>query len=115
MVGKKIKQLRKNKGYSISKLAEMADVSKSYISEIERGVQTNPSLQVINKISQSLDTSLEILLDHTNTHADQPEELDREWIELLKEAIEDGLEKEELKTCISYIKYHKFSKNQNES
>ena len=44
MIGERIKQLRLEKGYSITELAEVSGVSKSYLSYIERNLQTNPSL-----------------------------------------------------------------------
>lgn len=104
MIGETIKQIRQRKGYSISKLAKTADVSKSYLSEIERGIQTNPSLQFLKKISISLDTSLEGLLEYTEP-ASTNGGLDEEWIRLLTQAIKDGLNKEDFQTCRNCMKY----------
>lgn len=47
IVGEKIKRLRIRKKYSITELSEKANVSKSYLSYIERGIQENPSVQVL--------------------------------------------------------------------
>ncbi|MCY9128792.1 transcriptional regulator SinR, partial [Bacillus spizizenii] len=47
MIGQRIKQYRKEKGYSLSELAEKAGVAKSYLSSIERNLQTNPSIQLL--------------------------------------------------------------------
>lgn len=104
MIGETIKQIRQRKGYSISKLAKMADVSKSYLSEMERGIQTNPSVEFLKKISLSLDTSLESLLDNSKP-ASINGELDEEWIRLLTQAIKDGLNKEGFLTCRKCMKY----------
>jgi len=42
MIGERIKRLREKKGYSITELARLADISKSYLSQLERGMQCNP-------------------------------------------------------------------------
>ena len=62
MIGKKIKALRIQKGYSLTKMAEETDISKSYLSYIERGIQQNPSIKVLSKISTLLNVSLEELM-----------------------------------------------------
>lgn len=38
MVGEKIKRLREQKGYTITELGRLADDSKSYLSQLERGM-----------------------------------------------------------------------------
>lgn len=38
MIGKKIRKLRQKKGLSITELGKLADVSKSYLSQLERGL-----------------------------------------------------------------------------
>ncbi|GAE95079.1 regulator [Gracilibacillus boraciitolerans JCM 21714] len=45
MIGQKIQNLRKRKRMSLSEVAEQAGVAKSYLSSIERGLQSNPSIQ----------------------------------------------------------------------
>ncbi|HLS09757.1 helix-turn-helix transcriptional regulator, partial [Lentibacillus sp.] len=62
MIGEKIKRLRKEKQMSISELAEKAGVAKSYLSSIERNLQTNPSIQFIEKISAVLDVPVNDLI-----------------------------------------------------
>jgi XRE family transcriptional regulator, master regulator for biofilm formation len=91
MVGEKIKSIRESKGITINELAQKADISKSYISSIERDIQKNPSIRVLEKIAAALGVSLEILLDSTSSNIN----LEDEWIKLLKEAIGHGLTKEE--------------------
>ncbi|GED15977.1 DNA-binding transcriptional regulator, XRE-family HTH domain [Aneurinibacillus migulanus] len=62
MIGKRIKELREEKGISLSALAEQAGVAKSYLSSIERGVQSNPSITFLEKISSVLQVEIQILL-----------------------------------------------------
>jgi transcriptional regulator with XRE-family HTH domain len=63
ILGEKIYRLRKQKGYSLDKLAELTDSSKSYIWELENKKPPRPSADKLTKIAQHLDTTLEYLLD----------------------------------------------------
>ncbi|MDE5053932.1 helix-turn-helix transcriptional regulator [Niallia taxi] len=62
MIGKRIRYLRLKKGYSISRLAKEAGVSKTYLSNLDRGLQNNPSLQFLEKVVSKLGTSVDYLL-----------------------------------------------------
>lgn len=61
-IGSKLKELRKERGYSILQLAELADVSTGQISQIERGLVV-PSVVSIWKLAQSLDTNINYFFD----------------------------------------------------
>ncbi|GGF30973.1 hypothetical protein GCM10010954_32670 [Halobacillus andaensis] len=65
-IGERIRVLRLGKGLSVNQFANLSGVSKSYISNIERGVQKNPSLSVMRKLATTLDVPLEDLLSHVN-------------------------------------------------
>lgn len=90
MIGKRIKRLREKKGFSITMLARLAGVSKSYLSQIERGLQSNPSLQFLIKVVAPLGTNLDYLLGEARLMAHYESELDEEWKVLIKQAIEHG-------------------------
>lgn len=45
MIGNKIYKFRKQRGLSISELAERAKISKSYLSNIERNLNSNPPIK----------------------------------------------------------------------
>jgi len=62
MIGKRIQALRKQRQLSLSELARRSHVAKSYLSAIERNVQTNPSLQVVERISKVLDVPVQALV-----------------------------------------------------
>lgn len=117
MIGKQIKLLRQEKGFSITDLARLADVSKSYLSQIERGLQTNPSLQFLCKIAKSLDTTIDFLLENENNKQPIPFdfELDDEWKVLFRQAIEAGLKKEDFQEYHNYIKFNAWMKEQNKN
>jgi XRE family transcriptional regulator, master regulator for biofilm formation len=102
MLGLRIRRLREERGYSMSELAKHADVSKSYLSQIERSRQKNPSLQLLNKVASSLDTSIDCLL---GIGSEKSTELDDEWKDLVIKAIKEGMKKEDFLEYQNYIKY----------
>ncbi|MDF2856929.1 MAG: transcriptional regulator [Neobacillus sp.] len=112
MIGQRIKRLRQQKGYSITELGKLADVSKSYLSQLERGLQTNPSLQFLIKVSKPLETNLDYLLEDSQVKKLGDFELDDEWKVLIRQAIADGLNKEDFKEFRNYIEFQKWMKDQ---
>jgi DNA-binding XRE family transcriptional regulator len=58
-LGDEIKALRLNAGLSQEALALAADVDRTYVSQLERGV-ANPSLLILHRISMVLDRELQI-------------------------------------------------------
>lgn len=55
--GLKIRELRKKRGLSQEKLAELVKIDYSYLNLIEAG-KRNPSLKVITKLARTLKVSL---------------------------------------------------------
>ncbi|WP_411333004.1 helix-turn-helix domain-containing protein [Metabacillus indicus] len=105
MLGDQIRELRLEKGYSISELADLAGVSKSYLSYIERNIQKNPSLHFLKKIAATLEVELEYFLGQEKGN---PNQIDEEWKELLSKAIAEGLSKEQFKDFQEYMKFQKW-------
>ena len=62
-----IRSLRQKRNMTLQELAKKADISVSYLSEIELG-KKQPSLETINKLSQALNISREGLIS-TNSSA----------------------------------------------
>jgi len=60
--GLKIKELRKLKGLSQEKLANMAEIDRTYLPTIEKG-ERNVSIQVIEKLAQALGVKIKDLFD----------------------------------------------------
>lgn len=56
-LGKKIQEVRSDRGLSIRKLAGMAGITPSMLSQIESGL-VNPSINTLRSIAQVLDTPL---------------------------------------------------------
>ncbi|WP_042355370.1 XRE family transcriptional regulator [Bacillus rubiinfantis] len=105
MIGKRIRQVRQQKGYSISELAKMADVSKSYLSKIERGEQANPSLLFLQKVAATLETNVDNFLEERSGNTKIDYQLDEEWRTLIQSAIDNGLKAEDLRAYLAYRKY----------
>lgn len=95
MIGKVIRMYRKRKGYSINQLADIAGVSKSYLSKIERGVHRNPSVEFLKKVSRALKVELKELFD-TEVMLYRRAEHEDEWRTHLVEAVQAGMNQEEL-------------------
>lgn len=51
--GSHVKRLRKQRGYSQDKFAEIADLTQAYLSSVERGI-ANPRLDTVKKIAKGL-------------------------------------------------------------
>lgn len=66
-IGRSLRVARIDRGLSLGELAEMAGLSKSILSRIERG-DGNPSIETLWRISQALDVPLGTLLESN----DQP-------------------------------------------
>ena len=59
--GKKISEIRKEKGFSQEKLALEADIDRTYMNDIEKGSR-NISLKIAHKLSEALNIPLSNLL-----------------------------------------------------
>ena len=53
--GQKVKELREQKGFSIEQLANISNVDRNYISDIEKG-KRNVSIEIMEKIILALDS-----------------------------------------------------------
>ncbi|TCP30244.1 transcriptional regulator [Scopulibacillus darangshiensis] len=109
MLGSYIKELRIQKNLSLTELAERAGVSKSYLSTIERDLQKNPSIQFLEKIASVLDTTVESIVQSEPSMSKDQElpNLDNEWISIVKEAMESGIDKKDFKEFLDYQRWRR--------
>ncbi|MEC0228040.1 MULTISPECIES: helix-turn-helix domain-containing protein [Paenibacillus] len=105
MIGKRVQQLRKEKGLSLTELAERAGVAKSYISSLERDIQKNPSIQFLEKIAAVLKVPVDRLIDDQEEMAPNDRELDQEWYEIIKEAMTSGVDKQQFREFLDFNKW----------
>lgn len=82
MLGQRIKEIRKKKGLSQEKLAELAQIEPTSLSNIENGYNY-PSFKTLDKLLEILETNyIEVFkFAHHNT----PDDLITEIIAMLKE------------------------------
>ena len=74
-VGKKIREIRKNRGLSQEALGEKAGLSSNYVGQIERG-QKQVTLTTLAKIAESLEIDVSQLFEEsTSKKVKQEEEL----------------------------------------
>ena len=78
LIGRRIKELRRRKGFSQEQLAEKADINSKYLSRMERGTE-NPTLDMLIKLSNALEVEMWEMFDFGHV-ASQKE---------LKQAIQD--------------------------
>lgn len=69
VVGKNIKLFRQTKGLTQERLAELVNVSSSYIGYLERGLRA-PSLDLLARIGAALDVEPTVLLDTSSKDTD---------------------------------------------
>ena len=79
VIGQRIKEARRKKGWSQERLSEEIDVAVAYISRLERGCQIN--LKRLAQISAVLDVKLEYLI--TGAIVAEKNYLDQELYETL--------------------------------
>ena len=58
MYHNQIKKLRNEKGLTLVKLSDLSGVSVGYLCHLEKGSRSNPSIDVMEKISKALNKSI---------------------------------------------------------
>jgi len=107
MIGRNIQELRKRKGMTLTQLAANAGISKSYLSNIERGVNQNPSIEVLKRLAYVLNADLKTLL-RVQESDENDQNLNQELIELIEElktVVIDKEQMDEYRALIEYIKW----------
>lgn len=69
LLGKKIREARKKQNFSLDKLADLIDSSKSYVWELENKDNINPTADKLSKLANALKVSVEYLLNDQQEEA----------------------------------------------
>ncbi|MFY0757606.1 MULTISPECIES: helix-turn-helix domain-containing protein [Metabacillus] len=109
MIGERIRKYRKERGLSLSELADRAGVAKSYLSSIERNLQSNPSVQFLEKVSSVLGVSMNTLILDESIYETKKDNLDNEWANLVKEAMDSGVTKDQFR---EFLEFNRWKMNQ---
>ncbi|WP_106496635.1 helix-turn-helix domain-containing protein [Lentibacillus sp. Marseille-P4043] len=111
MIGKNIQRIRKKKGLTLSECAERAKISKSYLSNIERNLNHNPSIHIIEKIATALGVELRTLI---GSGLEAQLFLENEWLEFVNDLKKSGIRKDQLQEYKKVIEFAKWQKRQSE-
>tara|TARA_R110002020_G_scaffold26275_1_gene84922 strand:+ start:487 stop:774 length:288 start_codon:yes stop_codon:yes gene_type:complete len=85
-LGLAVKTLRKNKGLTQGNFCETVGITQSYLSQVENG-NKEPSMDVVKKIADALDTPIPVLFWFTLTE-DDVDESKVEVFKLLKPSVD---------------------------
>lgn len=61
-IAKNLKRIRKEKDYSLEKVSKLADLSLNTVAKIESGVNTNPTIDTLQKIASALEVGVDDLI-----------------------------------------------------
>ncbi len=87
LLGSRIKELRKNRGLSQEKLAEMVNIDPKHLSRIEVG-RSFPSMDTLTEISKALKLELKDFFEFSH-HGKSANEITKSICNLLEEASEE--------------------------
>jgi transcriptional regulator with XRE-family HTH domain len=62
LLGSRVKALRKSRGLTLGTVADRAGLAKSYVWELERGKNTNPSISTLMALARAFGSSLDELV-----------------------------------------------------
>lgn len=62
-IGKKLREIRRSKGFTMKELSNKSKVSQSYISDLENEKNNKPSIDILNKLAKALEVPLTKLLE----------------------------------------------------
>ncbi|MFK4998285.1 helix-turn-helix domain-containing protein [Bacillus sp. N9] len=97
-------KIRINKNLTLTEVANRARIAKSYLSNIERNINQNPSIHIVEKIANVLNVDVKTLIQaDSNWEKEEPE-----WVEFINELKKVGNGKErihEMKILLEFIKW----------
>lgn len=95
MIGDRIQYYRKQQGLSLEELAQRAGVAEPYLKAVEQHIKTNPSVYILARLANVLQVPIHELQK-------QEEMLDKEWLQLTKEAMDSGISKDEFRQFLDF-------------
>lgn len=61
-ISENLKKMREKKGYSLEKVARLADLSLNTIVKVENGVNKNPTIETLTKIAKAFEVGVDDLI-----------------------------------------------------
>lgn len=109
MIGDNIQSIRQRRGLTLSELAEQANISKSYLSNMENNLNKNPSIQIIERIATVLAVDFQTI---TGIKSIGEQLYENEWFEFVNELKASGVRIEQLKEYKTVVEFAKWQNNQ---
>jgi transcriptional regulator with XRE-family HTH domain len=72
-LGKRLKKLRKDSDKTLKEVGEKVGLSDVYISDLEKGKKINPSKEVLEKLANYYDVSIDYLLGREKEEIENPD------------------------------------------
>lgn len=63
VLARNVRQIREERGWSQEELGELAEVHRTYVSQVERGLR-NPTIEIVARLAKALKVSAADLLQH---------------------------------------------------
>lgn len=101
-IGKKIKQLRTEKGLSLRKLGAAIDTDPSHINRVENGSEA--SIKLLEKLAEYFDVEISYFFGDKQEVPQELEGIGVEWITFAKEMEKKELTPEQIKTVLEVFK-----------
>ena len=105
MIGDRVKEIRMKKQLSLSDLSEVTKITKSYLSTIERNINTNPTIDIIQKLASGFKVDPSVLLNWKE--AEKESQSTHDSLEYVKHRINsmDDAQLRELKGYIDVVEW----------
>lgn len=98
MVGEVIRYYRQKHRMMLTDIAEITGLSSNYLYDIENNIVQNPPLEILSKIAYTLNISIDMLNECLTKNSIK--KIDQEWMYLLNQAIQYGVNKTDLLSLI---------------
>ncbi|MBP6874604.1 MAG: helix-turn-helix transcriptional regulator [Candidatus Eisenbacteria bacterium] len=89
-LGERIRSLRESREMTLSDLERESGVSKGYLSQLERGEASNPTVDILQKVSQVLGVAVSELLGEESPAEESPARLPAGLQALVEQAAARG-------------------------
>lgn len=103
MFSDNLKKLRKAKGITQTQFASEFNISAGTIAMWETGKRM-PDTEMLKKIAQFFNVSIDYLLDNEKSPSDESEGLDNVYFSLAKDAQQNGIDPDDIRLAIETIK-----------
>lgn len=103
MFSDNLKQLRKAKGITQTQFASIFNISSGTIAMWETGKRM-PDTEMLRRIAQFFNVSIDFLLDNEKSPSEESEELDNVYFSLAKDAQQSGIDPDDIRLAIETIK-----------